>query len=181
MCNHFKIIVITWWRSLRMNQLSHVSSCLKLTWRHLIKRLIRLRLRRKLMSSASSTQYWDTSHPNVPTRKLIKQSSLEGKKAYLRKDVMLAKKKDHNIADCLKEEVLKQVCQNRRVRFGKSDNPISVENSRTSVQCNNDFKVVLDKHMSKNKSTKRQSKNKASRIKHQTCYTCRDKCHLSKH
>jgi hypothetical protein len=36
---------------------------------------------------------------------LTKQSSLEGKKAYLRKDVMLAKKKDHNIADCLKEEV----------------------------------------------------------------------------
>jgi hypothetical protein len=30
--------------------------------------------------------------------------------------------------------------------------------------------------MSKNKSTKGQSKNKASRIKHQICYTC----HLSK-
>jgi hypothetical protein len=34
--------------------------------------------------------------------------------------------------------------------------------------------------MSKNESTKRQSKDKASRIKHQTCYTCRDKCHLNK-
>jgi hypothetical protein len=34
--------------------------------------------------------------------------------------------------------------------------------------------------MSKNKSIKRQSKNKASRIKHQTRYTCRDKGHLSK-
>jgi hypothetical protein len=40
--------------------------------------------------------------------------------------------------------------------------------------------VALDKHMSKNESTKRQSKNKASRIKHQTCYSCRDKGHLSK-
>jgi uncharacterized protein with gpF-like domain len=40
--------------------------------------------------------------------------------------------------------------------------------------------VALDKHMSKNKSTKRQSKNKASRIKHQTYYTNRDKGHLSK-
>jgi hypothetical protein len=40
--------------------------------------------------------------------------------------------------------------------------------------------VALDKYMSKNESTKRQSKNKASRIKYQTCYTCRDKSHLSK-
>jgi hypothetical protein len=34
--------------------------------------------------------------------------------------------------------------------------------------------------MSKNESTKREFKNKASRIKHQTCYTCHDKGHLSK-
>jgi hypothetical protein len=40
--------------------------------------------------------------------------------------------------------------------------------------------VALDKYMSKNESTKRQSKDKASRIKHQTCYICRDKGHLSK-
>jgi CII-binding regulator of phage lambda lysogenization HflD len=40
--------------------------------------------------------------------------------------------------------------------------------------------VALDKYMSKNENTKRQSKNKASRIKHQTCYTCHDKGHLSK-
>jgi hypothetical protein len=40
--------------------------------------------------------------------------------------------------------------------------------------------VTLDKHMSKYESTKKQSKNKASRIKYQTCYTCRDKGHLSK-
>jgi hypothetical protein len=40
--------------------------------------------------------------------------------------------------------------------------------------------VALEKYMSKNESTKRKSKNKASRIKHQTCYTCRDKGHLSK-
>jgi hypothetical protein len=40
--------------------------------------------------------------------------------------------------------------------------------------------VALDKHISKNKSTKRQSRNKVSRIKHQTCYTYRNKYHLSK-
>jgi hypothetical protein len=40
--------------------------------------------------------------------------------------------------------------------------------------------VALDNHMSKNKITKRQSKDKASRINHQTCYTCHDKGHLSK-
>jgi hypothetical protein len=40
--------------------------------------------------------------------------------------------------------------------------------------------VALNKYMGKNESIKRQSKNKASRIKHQTCYTCRDKGHLSK-
>jgi hypothetical protein len=57
---------------------------------------------------------------------------------------------------------------------------ILVENFRTLGQCNKDFKVTLDKYMSKNESTKRQSKNKASRIKHQTCYTCRDKSQLSK-
>jgi hypothetical protein len=34
--------------------------------------------------------------------------------------------------------------------------------------------------MSKNESTKKQSKDKTSRIKHQTCYTCHDKVHLSK-
>jgi hypothetical protein len=40
--------------------------------------------------------------------------------------------------------------------------------------------VALDKHMSKNESTKMQSKDKANRIKYQTCYTYRDKGHLSK-
>jgi hypothetical protein len=34
--------------------------------------------------------------------------------------------------------------------------------------------------VSKNESTKRQSKDNTSRIKHQTCYTCPDKGHLNK-
>jgi hypothetical protein len=67
-----------------------------------------------------------------------------------------------------------------RVRFGKSNSPVSAENSKTYEQCNKVFKVVLDKHMRNDKSTKRKSKHKASRIKHQTCYTCHDKGHLSK-
>jgi hypothetical protein len=61
------------------------------------------------------------------------------------------KEKGHNIADCPKEEVSKQVCQNRRVQFGKLEYPVLTENSRTSGQCNKWFKVPLDNHMSKNK------------------------------
>jgi hypothetical protein len=40
-----------------------------------------------------SAQHWDTSHLNVPTRKMTKQSSLEDKEAYLREGALLAKKK----------------------------------------------------------------------------------------
>jgi hypothetical protein len=92
----------------------------------------------------------------------MKQSSLEDKEPHLR------------------EEASKQVCQNRMVQFGKPDSPVLAENFRTSGQCNKGFKVALDKNISKNESTKRQSKDKASRIKHQTYYTCCDKGHLSK-
>jgi hypothetical protein len=45
------------------------------------------------MSSAFSAQHWDTPHPNVPTRKVIKQSPLEDKEAYLREDALVAKKR----------------------------------------------------------------------------------------
>jgi hypothetical protein len=91
-----------------------------------------------------------------------------------------SKEKYHDIAVCPKKEASKQVCQNQTVQFGKPEYSILVEIFRTLGQCNKSFKVVLDKYMSKNKSTKRQSNNKASRIKYQTCYTCRDKGHLSK-
>jgi hypothetical protein len=50
------------------------------------------------------------------------------------------------------------------------------ENLRTSEQCNKGSKVSLNKHMSRNES----SKDKVSTIKHQICYTCHDKDHLSK-
>jgi hypothetical protein len=66
------------------------------------------------------------------------------------------------------------------VWFGKLNGPISVESTITFGQCNKGFKVALEKYMSKKESTKRQSKDKASRINHQTCYTCCDKGHLSK-
>jgi hypothetical protein len=89
-------------------------------------------------------------------------------------------KKDHNIADCRKEEASKQVCQNRTVRFCKPEYPVSAKKFRTSGQCNKGFKVALDKHISKNESTKRQYKNKVSRVIHQSCYTYRDKGHISK-
>jgi hypothetical protein len=44
------------------------------------------------MSSALSAQHWDTSQPNVSTRKVIKQNPLEDKEAYLRKGALVAKK-----------------------------------------------------------------------------------------
>jgi hypothetical protein len=47
--------------------------------KNLVKRLIRPRSRGKLISSALSAQHWDTSHPNVPIRKMSKQISLEDK------------------------------------------------------------------------------------------------------
>jgi hypothetical protein len=55
--------------------------------------LIRPGSRRKLMLSALSAQHWDTFYPNVPTRKMIKQSSLEDKEAYLRECALPIKKK----------------------------------------------------------------------------------------
>jgi hypothetical protein len=103
-----------------------------------------------------------------------KQRSLSQRKCFG------SKEKCHDIVVCPKEEASKQVCQNQTVRFSKLEYSILVEIFRTLGQCNKSFKVALDKYMRKNESTKRQYKNKASRIKHQTCYTCRDKGHLSK-
>jgi hypothetical protein len=44
------------------------------------------------MSSALSAQHWDTSHLNVPTRKVIKQIPLEDKETYLREGALVVKK-----------------------------------------------------------------------------------------
>jgi hypothetical protein len=55
--------------------------------------LISPRSRRKHMSSALSAQHWDTSHLNIPIRKVIKQNPLEDKKAYLREGILVVKKK----------------------------------------------------------------------------------------
>jgi hypothetical protein len=74
------------------------------------------------------------------------------------------REKGHDIAVCLKEEASKWVYQNWTLQFGKTEYPVSAENFRTSEQCNKGFKVTLDKHLGKNESTKRQSKNKASRV-----------------
>jgi hypothetical protein len=115
-----------------------------------------------------------------PNKKNAQAKLSERQRSLSQRRCFAYKEKDHNIVDCPKEEALKKNCQNRRVRFGILDSPVLTENFRTSGQCNKGFKVALDKHMSKNKSTKRQSKDKTSRIKHQICYTCRDKDHLSK-
>jgi hypothetical protein len=44
------------------------------------------------MSSDLSAQIWNTSHPNVPTREMTKQSLVEDKDAYLKEDTLVAKK-----------------------------------------------------------------------------------------
>jgi hypothetical protein len=90
------------------------------------------------------------------------------------------KEKGHNVAGCPRKEESKQVCKNWSVQFGKPEFLISAKNPKTSGQCNKGSKVALNKPMCKNESAKRHSKDKASRIKHQICYTCRDKGHLSK-
>jgi hypothetical protein len=45
------------------------------------------------MSSALSAKLWDTSHPNVPTKEMTKQSLLEDKEAYFREYALVVKKK----------------------------------------------------------------------------------------
>jgi hypothetical protein len=66
------------------------------------------------MSSYLSSQHWDTSHRNVPTKKVIKQSSVKDREDYR---CFACKEKCHNIANCPKEEAWKHVCQNRIVWF----------------------------------------------------------------
>jgi hypothetical protein len=115
-----------------------------------------------------------------PNKKSDKAKPSRRQRSLSQRRCIGCKEKCHNIAVCPKEEASKQVCQNRTVQFGKPDYPVSTENFRTSRQCNKGFKVLLDMYMGKNESAKRQSKNKASIIKYQTCYTCCDKGHLSK-
>jgi hypothetical protein len=115
-----------------------------------------------------------------PNKKIYQAKLSRRQRSLSQRRCFACKEKVHNIDDCPNEEASKQICQNQTVQFGKPEYPISTENFRTSRQYNKGFKVAVDKHMSKNKSTKRQFKKKASRIKHQICYTCRDKDHLSK-
>jgi hypothetical protein len=51
------------------------------------------KIEKKHISSTLSDQHWDTSHPNVPTRKMIKQISIEDKETYLREDTLPVNKK----------------------------------------------------------------------------------------
>jgi protein required for attachment to host cells len=115
-----------------------------------------------------------------PSKKSDQAKPSRRKRSLSQRRCFGCKEKGHNIAVCPEEEASKQVCQNWTVRFGKLEYLVLVENFRTLGQCNKGFKVALDKHMMKNESAKRHSKEKASRIKHQICYTCRDKGHLSK-
>jgi hypothetical protein len=88
----------------------------------------KLKIKKKAHVKSLSAQHWDISHLNVPTRKVIKQSPLGDKEAYLRECALPARKKGHNIVVCPKEEASKQICQNRTVRFGKPEYPVLTEN-----------------------------------------------------
>jgi hypothetical protein len=120
------------------------------------------------------------SSSECPNKKSDQAKSSRRERSLSQRKCFSCKEKCHNIAICPKEEVSEQVCQNWTVRYDKPEYSVSAENLRTFGQCNKGFKVALDKHMSKNESTKKKSKKKVSRIKYQTCYTCRDKGHLSK-
>jgi hypothetical protein len=107
----------------------------------------------------STLRHFSTECPN---KRNDQANSSRGQRGLSQRRCFGCKERCYNIADCPKEEASKQVCQNQTVRFGKSEYPVSIENFRTSRQCNKGFKVALDNYMSKNESTKRQSKNKAS-------------------
>jgi hypothetical protein len=51
------------------------------------------KIKKKALVSALSAQLWDTSHLNVPTREMTKQSLLEDKEAYLGEGSLVVKKK----------------------------------------------------------------------------------------
>jgi hypothetical protein len=90
------------------------------------------------------------------------------------------KEKSHNIAVRPKEKLRSKSVKTELSSLANRGYLVLAENFRTSGQCNKGFKVALNKHMRKNESAKRHSKDKASMIKHQICYTCHDKGHLSK-
>jgi hypothetical protein len=124
----------------------------------------------------STLRHFSSEYPNKKSDQ-VKPSRIQ--RSLSQRRCFGCKEKGYNIAVCPREEASKQVYQNWTVQFGKLEYPVLTENFRTSGLCNKGFKVALDKYMGKNESTKRQYKNKASRIKHQICYTCRDKGHLS--
>jgi hypothetical protein len=53
----------------------------------------KLKIKKKAQVKCFECSTLGTSHPNVPTRKVIKQSSLEHKEAYLREGALVTKKK----------------------------------------------------------------------------------------
>jgi hypothetical protein len=129
----------------------------------------------KLPQINLKTSYQKVDKPKIKKKAYVKcfecstlvQSILEDKEAYPRECALHAKK------------IAQQSWLSKRRSIEaillKPDCPVLAENYRTSGQCNKVFKVALDKHMSKNKSNKRQSRNKTSKIKNKTCYTCCDK------
>jgi hypothetical protein len=116
---------------------------------------------------------------DCPNKKVDQANISRRQRRLSQRRCFACKEKGHKIANYPKEEMTTQVCQNWMVQFGKPDSPVSAKKIRTFGQCNKGFKAALEKYMSKNESTEKQSKYKVRRIKYQTCYTCHDKCHLS--
>ncbi|TVU17092.1 hypothetical protein EJB05_33105, partial [Eragrostis curvula] len=86
----------------------------------------------------------------------------------------------HKIASCPKKRKSVQTSQNRRLRLGKPEVPVSVENPQVVEKCGKGFVSAYDRYMGKCGSTRRQIKDKERRIKYRICYTCRTKGHIGK-
>jgi hypothetical protein len=140
----------------------------------------KLKIKKKAHVKCSECSTLGHFSSECPNRKSDQAKSSRRQRSLSQRRCFGCKEKCHNIAVCPKKEASKQVCQNRTIRFDKPEYLVLTKKIRNSGQCNKGFKVALNKHMMKNESAKRHSKDKASRIKHQICYTCRDKGHLSK-
>jgi hypothetical protein len=99
-----------------------------------------------------------------PNKKNNREKLSRRQRSLSQRRYFVCKETCHNVADYPKEEASKKISQNQSVWFGKPEYPVLTEKSRTSGQCNKGFKVTLDKHMSMNKSSKRQSKDKVSHL-----------------
>ena len=108
------------------------------------------------------------------------QPTLSGRQQSLSKRRCFGcKEKGHKVNKCSTQTGVENTCQNRIVRFGKPDSSIYKDKSKIVGQLTNGFVSAYNKYMNKTEGTRRKPKNKAKKIKYQSCYICREKGHMS--